>query len=359
MQIHQVLVSAAAGDAITNEALEIRSLLREVGPSEIFALHRDPRLGDDIKSLADFSRRHGSRLGDDILIFHVSIGEPEVTTFVMHRPERVVVIYHNISPPEPFLPYAPAFAGLLAAGRLELKSLASKAELAIADSQYNADELVAAGFDNVVVSPLIVDIERLHSFEPHKPTMNHIDTLGDDPIVLFVGQLLPHKRPDFLLSAYNVLVTHLMPHARLVVVGSPRLPRYYNFLEQYVREAKLSRAWFTGSITDSELMAFYRRASLFVTASEHEGFCVPLLEAMGFELPIIARGYAAIPETMGDSGMLLAPDDGPTMMAEAMAEVLENKDLSDRLVQQGLERVKSFHPERARESMLGYLLTAV
>jgi len=359
MQVHQVLVSASAGDAITNEAVEIRDLLRAAVKSDIYALHRDSRLGDEVLALRDFNQRRTVSAGDDILIFHASIGEPDVTRFVSHRPERLVVIYHNISPWEPFLPYAPAFAGLLVAGRAELASLAHKTELAIADSQYNADELVDAGFERVVVSPLIVDIERMWSVEPHAGTMHHLDGYGDDPLVLFVGQLLPHKRPDLLLAAYNVLATHLVPGARLIMVGAPRLPGYHAFLEHYVRESGLRGAWITGAIGEPELMAFYRHANTFVTMSEHEGFCVPLLEAMGFGIPIIARRFAAVPETLGDAGVLLDPDDGALVAAEAMAATIEDQDLRSALAAKGKERILDFSADVAKEQMLGHLLAVL
>ncbi len=347
MQIHQVLASAAPGDAVTNSAIQIRQLLRHVGPSEIYAQHRDPAIHDDVKELRSFSRRP-SASSEDVMILHVSIGEPEVTSFISHHSERLIVVYHNISPAQPFLPYAPQFAGLLAAGRAELPVLAKRCELALAASEYNAAELRKVGFKHVVVSHLILDTPRLLSLEPHEGTANHLRAFGKEPVILFVGQLLPHKRPDFLIHAYNWLNSKLSPTSHLVMVGPARLDRYRFSITSLLRDLTLPKAWLTGAITDEELVAFYRRADVFVTASEHEGFGVPLIEAMAFDVPVVARRFAAIPDTVGDAGIILDQDDSPIVMGEAIATVLEDNALRKALVKRGAKRVQAFEPEAAR-----------
>src|SRR5947199_7859070 len=113
MQIHQILVSANPGDAITDLAFEVRDLLRQIGPSEVYARYAHPNLQNDVKRLDELPKRRTGMMGDDVIIFHSSIGEPEVTEFVGHRPERLIVMYHNISPSQRFLPFDPRKAGLL------------------------------------------------------------------------------------------------------------------------------------------------------------------------------------------------------------------------------------------------------
>jgi glycosyltransferase involved in cell wall biosynthesis len=360
MEINQVLVSASPGDAITNSAFELRSLLRRIGPSDIYARYIHEDLADEIFPLGDYVHWRSARPHDDLLLFHASIGEPELLAFLTERPERLVVVYHNISPSGPFLTYDPAFAGLLDGGRRELEVLADRAALALADSTFNAEELRAIGYRDVRVSPLIVDVQRLLTVEPDPGTSNHLTTQLEGPVVLFVGQLLPHKRPDFLIESYHVMVTELEPTAHLILVGSDRrLPRYVTALRHLINELNLTRAWITGGVTAEELAAFYRRADLFATASEHEGFCVPLLEAMAFDVPVLARGCGAVPETLGDAGLLLPADAGPTLAAEAMAEILGNDQLRQELISAGHRRLCHYAPERARETFLRHLLSAV
>jgi glycosyltransferase involved in cell wall biosynthesis len=355
MEIHQVLVGASPGDAITNAALDLRTLLRQVGRSEVYVRFFDHRLDGDVLPLKDFSAKPASHPEDNVIVFHASIGEPEVFDFLRERPERIVVVHHNISPSAPFMAYDPVFAGRLEGGRRELAALARRAEMALADSEFNADDLRSLGYRNVRVSPLVLDIDRMLAVEPHPLTVNHFDTMVKGPLVLFVGQLLPHKRPDFLLEAYHALTTYIDPDAHLAIVGAPRLPRYTSALELLLAELHLPKAWITGRVSDQELAAYYRRADLFVTATEHEGFCAPLLEAMAFDVPVLARAFAAVPETMGDAGLVLPADDGPLVMAEAMAELLGNDALRAAMIDRGRARVAHFAPDKARATMLSHL----
>lgn len=359
MQIHQVLVTASPGDAITNSALELRDLLRRVGPSEVFARYIHPDVAHEVERLDDYDRiRSSTNSGDDLILFHASIGEPAVFSFISERPERLVLVYHNISPAEPFRAFDPAFAGLLEAGRRELAALRDRTVLALADSQYNADELLALGYRDVRVARLIIDVDRLRAITPDEEVVGHLANI-EGPVLLFVGQLLPHKRPDLLLKAFHVLVTYHLPTAHLLLVGMNRLPGYAEALELFKDELNLGAASFRGALSLEAWAAHFRRADAFVTASEHEGFLVPLVESFAFETPTLARAHAAIPETMGGAGLLLPPDEDPVLMAEAMAELLTNGDLRRDLVERGTARLDEFDPSRARAAMLEHLMSIV
>ena len=307
MQIDQVLVSASVGDAITNAAFELRAVLRKLGPSQIYARYYDPVLHGEVLPLDSYAHRPGGRPDVDIICFHASIGEPEVRSFLRGRSERLVLVYHNISPASAFRDHDPAFAALLDAGRDELVELAPRTGLALADSEYNAAELRQLGYRDVRVSPLVLRFDQLLATEPDDLMAHHLQHRVEGPLVLFVGQLLPHKRPDLLIEAFHILATYLVPDVNLMLVGAGRLPAYRRALDHFIFELNLAQASIVGSVSDAELAAFYRRADLFVTASEHEGFCVPLVEAMAFEVPIVARTNAAIPETVADAGILLPP----------------------------------------------------
>ncbi len=356
MDFHQILVSASPGDAITNAALELRSLLRRVTRSHIFARYIDPALGGDIFSLESYPGRPGAATGENVLLYHASIGELSVASFLLGRPERIVLVYHNISPADSFRSYDPVFAGLLEDGRRQLAEMADRVTLALAVSAYNADELEALGYDDVRVAPLIVETNRLRSISPDPDMARELER-REGPLVLFVGQLLPHKRPDLLLQAYHVLITYLVPDAHLVLAGASRLEPYRGALEWFIRELNLLNATLVGPVSLQALVALYRRADVFVTLSEHEGFCVPLLEAMAFGVPVVARAHAAVPETLGDGGLLLPSDDGPLLAAEAMAAVLSDTRLSDRLISCGKKRLSDFNPDAARATFLSHLLS--
>ncbi|HZU73057.1 MAG TPA: glycosyltransferase family 4 protein [Acidimicrobiales bacterium] len=353
MRVHQVLVTAAPGDAVTDAALELHRMMSPVLEATMYARYIHPALETEVESLEDFVGSPSPEA--DVLFFHASIGEPEVFEFLRDRPEQVVVNYHNISPAGAFFPYDPAFAGLLEGGRQEVAALAGRTTMALADSAYNAEELRAMGYADVRVVPLVTPLRRLLAEHPGPAAQRRIQSLSGRAVVLFVGQMLPHKRPDFLISAFHVLCTYLRPDAHLVVVGSQRLPRYAEGVRQLVSELNLDNVHLMGSVEGGELAGWYRRADLFVTASEHEGFCAPLLEAMAFGVPVVARRFAAVPETLGDAGLLVPPEAGPELAAEAMALLLGDQELRDEVVRRGPARVEALDPDRAGAAVIEHL----
>lgn len=356
MNFHQIVVTAAPGDAITNQAFEIDALMSGVSNSGIFALNIHPDVADRVQPLHALRHSNDANMANDLILFHVSIGSPTVTNFVLQRPERLMISYHNISPAEPFLGFDPAFAGLLASGRTELASLVTRCEFAITESHYNAKELIDLGFSDVRVVPLIIDLSALKSVEPSEGTLNHFRQVVTGPVLLFVGQLLPHKRPDLLLEAYYALSTSILPEANLVMVGAPRLPLYRDYLQDFIYELNMKNAGIFGAATDAELVALFNVADAFVTLSEHEGYCVPLVEAMGFDLPIVARDCGAVGETLGGAGVLLPPEPDPLLAAEAMAEVLTNDALRQELITLGRARHDEINPDLARAQTLDAIL---
>jgi glycosyltransferase involved in cell wall biosynthesis len=325
--IHQVLVAASPGDAITNMALGTRRLLRRIGPSEIYARHIAPSLLDEVLPLADYRPRHARNL----LLFHASIGQSEVHEFLTSRDEHLVLVYHNMTPGHYFEPYDPVFAELLELGRREVEHLRPRVVCAIAASRYNARELEQMGYSDVRVAPPIVDLRRLSAVEPRASTVRHLAAF-EAPIMLCVGQLMPHKRPDFLVKMMHVAETYLGMRGYLLLVGHQRLERYARAIREQVQELNLASVHVVGPVDEPDLAAMFHSADVVVTASEHEGFCLPLLEAMTFEKPIVARACAAIPETVGDAALLLPPHQGPAFFAEAVTELLANEPLRRELI---------------------------
>jgi glycosyltransferase involved in cell wall biosynthesis len=353
--IHQILAAASPGDAITNSSIELRDLLRRAVPSEIYARHIAPELRDDILSLEDYSSRHTS----DILVYHASIGEPLVHAFLLGRREPLVLVYHNVTPARYFHRWDPTFAELLDLGRAEMVDLRHRVVTAIADSTFNAVELETVGYGDVRVIPPVVDPYRLTRVEPRATTLNHLEKNLGGEYLLYVGQLLPHKRPDFLVRAMHMAGTYLGVRPFLLLIGHARLPGYTSAIIEQIRELNLANVHLVGPVPTEDLAAFYTRAAGVVTASEHEGFCVPLVEAMAFGKPIVARGCGAVPETLGNGGLCLAPDDGPAVFAEAVYEVMQDLPMRRELAARATERAAYFDPERAQAELFNVLLEVV
>jgi glycosyltransferase involved in cell wall biosynthesis len=358
MRIDQVLVSASAGDAVTNFARTLRALLRPQVKSDIYALYVDEQLDGDILPLREYGTGQRANHQRDLLVFHLSIGEAEVTTFVRERPERLAIVYHNISPAAPFRPYDPGFADLLDQGRHELNRLRDRAPVVYTVSEYNASELRAIGYRAPQVLPLIVDTGALTLTVPDATITAEMDKSGSGPVILAVGQLLPHKRIDFLVDAFYILSTYLIPEAQLLLVGPHRLEPYHSAIQRQIDELHLERVWVTGAVPTNALATLFRKADVFATASEHEGFCVPLLEAMAFDLPFLARRFTAVPETVGSAGLVVEPDDGPATAAEALATLINDATLRQELVARGRRRLADFDVNLAKQAWQEALLGA-
>jgi glycosyltransferase involved in cell wall biosynthesis len=357
MEIHQVLVVASSGDAVTKAALDLQTQLRRLGASEIFAGRVDPSLADCVRPLEVYDR-YVDRTRADLLVHHVSLGAESVLPFLRERSEPVALVYHDMTLGNQVAPDDPSFATLLESGREQLTGLADRVALAIADSERGAGELRALGYRQVVVSPPTVDAEALQGVVPD-PDMEAYLARLDGPKFLFVGELLPQNRPDWLLAAYHALVTYLEPRAHLLLVGSDRLERYRSALDSYVAELHLEHSHITGEVSVESLVACYRAADVFVTASEHEGFCSPLLEAMVFEVPVLARAFGVIPETLGGAGLLLDRGDGPLVATEAMALLATDESVRADLVARGRRRLGELGHDETRSMLVGHLESVV
>lgn len=333
----QLLVGAAPGDAITKSALLIRDALRAHGPSEIYAQHIEAGLGDSVGRLGDLPRRPNR---DRPLLFHASMGSWPVYSAIRDGEPRLVLVYHNFSPPEYFADHAPEIASDLIRGRWELEQLRDRVELAIADSDYNAAELVELGYRDVQVIAPTPDVDRLDRVTPDHAMLARIGTWGAGPLVLCVAQQLPHKRIERVLAAVAVLQQEFRPDARLAFVGVDRIESYSRSLRAMSRAVGLLEPQLLGRISDGELAALYLRAAVFLTLSEHEGFCVPVIEAMATGVPVVASRRAAIPSTLGDAGVLVDDPDDVVAVAAVLDRVIGDDDLRTLMIGRGVGRAR-------------------
>jgi glycosyltransferase involved in cell wall biosynthesis len=300
--IHQFTAGYANGDAISNEARALRAMFRSWGvASDIFCetkrilseLRRDAR---DLDEAAAVVRK------EDTVILHLSIGSPANEAFA-RLPCRKVILYHNITPPEFFRGIQSEIETNLKAGLEQIRALAGVADLNLAVSAYNARELEAMGYRDVRVMPMRLDRGQWEGACDRRV----LAEFGDGKTnILFVGRGAPNKRIEDLLFAMYYIQRYADPDARLIHVGSyAGLERYHALLRTKAVELKLRNIVFTGSVPPDALRAYYRVATLFCCMSEHEGFCIPLIEAMAHRVPVMAYAAAAVPDTLGGAGVLL------------------------------------------------------
>lgn len=342
--IHQLLPNLAYGDAISNEALFIRNQLRARGfESDIYARYIDERVWDHARPF------HGADIPEDsALIYHHSIGS-EVTAFaVAHRGPKAL-IYHNITPPEFYLPFRPEFSRILAKGLQDLTGLAPEFPLSVGVSAFNAAELAAHGFSNPGVLPLCIEPAHWN----HPPDSALMSRLQDGRTnLLFVGRIAPNKKQCDLLRAFRYYLKH-DPEARLHLVGSADTSDVYLLhLRDLVKSLGIERSVnFAGHVNDSQLQAYYRTAHVFWSMSEHEGFCVPVIEAMWFDLPVFAFKSSAVPETLGTAGLLFRAKHDLASIAAATYLIRSDESVRETIIDAQRKQRASYLPDRVGNSL--------
>jgi glycosyltransferase involved in cell wall biosynthesis len=347
VRVDQIIPSLASRDAIGVHTINLRDGLRKVGiDSDIFYGNSTPDVADEGQFVADLGRAGRDRW----LLYQSSIGSPVYDIFAA-RAEPKLVNYHNITPAYLLRDWEPDVAYEVALGRTQLARLAPQSRLAVADSAFNESELRQLGYERTAIVPLLIDMAHksgeADSAVAARLARDKATAGGSD--LLFVGKVSPHKAPHDLVKMLSVLRRLYDPAARLHLVGSPLGETYEPALRAFTAELGLENAVnFAGSVTAAELEAYLQAADVFVCASDHEGFCVPLAEAMGHGLPIVAYGVTAVPETVGAAGLVL-PDKSPVLFAAAVGRVLSDDALRSALSAAGLARSAEFNlPESQR-----------
>ena len=337
MIVNQWVPAAHRGDAIGDSARRVREMLRRAGhQSDIYALTIDEVLRGDVLPFSD----PGSRAGD-ITIFHFALPSAMTEAFRSLGGVRILQ-YHNITPAGFFAPYDPQLFRLAALGRQELASLAGQVDLALGDSEFNRLELEELGFVTTGVFPIAVDTERI-TRGPRLPALENI--LSDGLInILFVGRIVPNKRIEDHIRLAEQYKRYIDSYYRFIFVGRyDGLPRYYNAIRAMILQYRMlpDRFLFPGAVTDGELAAYYRWADVYVSLSEHEGFCVPLVEAMAADVPVLGYAAGAVPETLGGAGLVFAPKD-LEFAAEMVGSLVYDRDVRTDIIQGQRRRLADF-----------------
>lgn len=331
MNIHQILSGAGPRDAITNEALQFRVTFRESGWGGADYAGRIARgLNGSIAPLERLTVA-----SDDVLLLHHSAGAPRLHE-LLRLPNPKLLVYHNVTPADWLWDQAPVAAFRCAVGTEQLPELVRAVDVAAAASAFSVAELRALGAARTEVIPLPVDTDRLGPATVRHP--------GEAPAVLFVGRLSPHKRQAEVIRVFALYRRHRAPGAQLTLVGDPMGAAYAAHLRQLADTLAPGAVTIESGLSEAELGDRYRSADVFLCLSGHEGFCVPLLEAFHFGVPVIARPDGAVPETVGDAA-LLVDDSDPAVVAELLDLVVRDEQLRASLRGRGKERLKLYSPD--------------
>jgi glycosyltransferase involved in cell wall biosynthesis len=350
VRIDQWVPALHRGDAIGDSARLMRDAFRSWGhTADVYALELDDDLAGDGRPWSEW--RPGGEA--DVLILHYALPSPLTPALQAHRGRRVL-LHHNITPPEYFAGYDPEMVRICALGRAELRGLRDHVDLALADSEFNRRELEQAGFGRTGVLPIYLDFRRYR--EPPSPVLRQA-LAGGPTNLLFVGRIAPNKRHDDLIRLARFWKKFIAPGVRLLLVGKlPARRRYFDALQALAYELGFtaSEVVFTGHVDHADLLACYAAADVFVCMSDHEGFGVPLVEAMLMDVPILARRKGAVVDTLGEAGVTFG-EASLAEIAEMAHRLATDAALRGAVLLGQRKRLAAFAPETVEASLKAYV----
>ncbi|MFO7871792.1 MAG: glycosyltransferase [Kiritimatiellia bacterium] len=349
--IHQFVAGFTHNDAVSNETVVLRDLFRSWGcNSEIFS--ETKRIPPELrKTVADYTAYMPSPSRDDLVLLHLSTGSPLNDAFRGLKC-RKALLYHNITPERYFRLTNSHTAHTLALGRKQARALAETANVNMADSTFNAEELKGMGYKDVRVFPLVIDTAKSNVSPDRKFLRRFDDKLVN---VLFVGRCAPNKKIEDALHAFALFQKYIQPASRFIHVGSyAGTERYYYLLLTAAREVGLQNVYFEGCLTQSQLNACYQTADIYLSMSEHEGFCVPLIEAMAANVPVMAYAAGAVEETLNGAGVLFREKEFE-IIAEMMGRMVNDNELRSAVLARQKSGIEAYNRRDLSSELAGHL----
>ncbi len=341
MKVLQVLPTLAFGDAVGNHTRALELLLKDMGyETEIYALSIDKRLG---KGKAKYIEDFPGLNPDDVVFYHLSTGS-ELNKAIPKLKCRKIVDYHNVTPPGFFTGISEELEERCQIGVEQVKKMCDAFDYVVADSEFNKSDLISMGYHcPIEVVPILIDFEDYR----RRPNAEVMARFQDDITnIVFTGRIAPNKKQEDVIAAFYYYKKYFNKKSRLILVGSGKgMEHYLEKLKAYVKKLGLEDSvLFTGHVKFNEILAYYRIADVFLCMSEHEGFCVPLVEAMQFQVPIVAFDSTAIGGTLGGSGILLKEKD-PLLTAGVMDRLMTDVRLRNQVVEGQKKRLGDFSHE--------------
>ncbi|MGU3471609.1 glycosyltransferase family 4 protein [Paenibacillus sp. D51F] len=323
MVINQLLPTISYGDAVSNSAINMMNTLNDMGiKSKIYAENIHPKM----KKFA-----YDAHLcpKDESVIYHLSTGSHLAYKIPEFTKEKIL-FYHNITPANFFNGYSGIAEKLSFEGREQLEFLSTCVDYAFGASQYNCQELIQLGLKDSQVLPLIINYDDYNNQPNHRLLSELKHNKGNN--ILFVGRIAPNKKQEDIIKTFYYYNKYIDNDSKLYLIGSYQgMERYYEELKRLINDLNLTDdVLISGHIGFSDILSYYKAADLFLCMSEHEGFCVPIVEAMYFEIPIIAFESTAVTTTLGNGGFI-CKDKDHLAIAELMDIYLKDKAVKNRI----------------------------
>ena len=335
----------AYGDAVSSDTFDKWTTLRSLGiPGDLYCGVPDSHYASIARPISAHQPK-----SNELILFHYSVWSETAEYLQTKTTGPILMIYHNVTPSQWFEGWHAQAETDTRLGRERLGVFLDRRIHAVGDSEFNRRELEAVGYQSTGVTPILVNFNRFSN----APNPAIISQYRDGYVnILSVGRIAPNKCHEDTLKTFYFYKRQINPRSRLIVVGSTVVGEYRSWLERFANELGLApHVIFAGHVTDTDLAAYYAVADVFVTMSEHEGFCVPILEAMAASIPVMGFDAAAIPVTMADAGVLIKQKKFD-VAAEVLSQLLSNKQLRSNRIKRGLERVADFSPEKTASNLV-------
>lgn len=318
----------AWGDAASNDCIQMQKILKKNGKNAILSsFNRNIKL----KDFLPFEKLNLNQ--EDIIILH-SFNNEKIIQFILKTKAKKILRYHNITPPHYFQFWNHHLFKECQKELNLLKEYKNYFDFTLPVSQFNQNHLKELGF--TIPSEVLPFLMEL----PNQTNNNNTNNLIN---ILFIGRIAPNKKIEDILKSFAYYQKIYHPNSQLNLIGGSPCPFYTKMLKEYAKHLKIKNLNFTGEkSTQKELLQAYQTCDLFLCLSEHEGFCVPLLESMAFQKPILAFNIPAVAETLNDSGFLLNHKN-PLFIANIMHQILNNQNLKENIIQKQNERLKHFN----------------
>lgn len=348
IRIIQILPTIKYGDAVSNDALNIDEILKKRGYEVfIYAENIDKRLNEKVKKIEDLDAVDK----DDIIIYHKSTGTKLSYTINKYKCKKIMR-YHNITPSKYFEKYNKVAYDLVEYGHEGLKYVQKFIDYSLPVSEYNKQELMELGYKNTEVLPILISFNDYEKEEDKNIMEKYSDKKKN---ILFVGRVAPNKAYEDIIRSFYYYKKYVNNNSRLILVGTDdSFKNYSRILKKFIDDLSLDDVIFTGHIKFEEILAYYKTADLFLCMSEHEGFCVPLVESMYFEVPILAYNSSAIKETLKYSGVIVNRKDY-FLISELMDLILSREDIKEKIIRKQNERLKDFKTEKIENQLVEFI----
>lgn len=352
MRVVQICYHLTYGDGVSNCILALSQALDDLEFDNIIAVKKF-NSNTEIQNVVIFHDLADLQLKiSDVIFYHFHSGGV-LNREVEALDNKKVLVYQNITPPHFFVGIDVNSAIHCLYGQADAQRTRDYYLRAIVMSKYNKEDLVRMGWreDYIHHIPLIKESTAREYVDINTENKSIIGIQADYVNILFVGRIAPNKKIEDLIGFINYYEKNVNSRCRLILIGGKPYKNYYEVLQAYTKKLGCDSVLFANHVSDEELLAYYKNSDLFLCMSEHEGFCIPIIEAMQQGIPVVAYASSAVKETVGDAGVLFANKDF-ALLADIVQRILNDNEYRNEIIEKQFKHAEKM----CLRSYMGQLL---